>query len=136
MDFFGNINDLIDCFDDVEKQSILLFADDIIIFSDDESDVKNILRKLEAHQKENSYIFNTKKCFYMSATQRNIYINNEKLERKDKIKYLGLYFNNKGIDINRNITETQRKVLQVNNKIKRIYKLTIKNINPYLLLQL
>lgn len=125
------INDIVDSFEGNDKQRILLYADDILLFGYSNSNVQRLVDKCVKHADSNNYAFNPKKCNYISSEDVKIKVAGEEVEKVKVLKYLGYHFNLKGLDLNKNISSARRACLYrttlVRKTIKRVYK---KDYNP------
>ena len=83
------------------KTGIIMFADDTLILSDSPEELRQAIETLENYCKENDILINASKSQFMIFGPKkhrdeniNITINNEKIEKVDKVKYLGVHLNN------------------------------------------
>lgn len=110
----------------VTRINCLLYADDIVLLSDNYSNMNLLLKICERHAIENDYMFNSKKCEVLYKPGRNsdmydqasaLTLHGVGLTVSTRFKYLGIYFNSKGIDNDAQITEAtnnaKRKVNQL-----------------------
>ena len=91
---------------DTQKDAIISYADDTVIISDNETwslaqdKMKNYLDKIANWLKLNKLSLNTKKTIFMTfgnyrdsvPTEISIIIHNQKIERVESCKYLGVFF--------------------------------------------
>ncbi|TBU13340.1 reverse transcriptase [Hamiltosporidium tvaerminnensis] len=97
------INDIINYIPKTMRNQILLYADDIIIFSERTEQIHTIIKFLEKHARNNNYRFNPSKCFYNASKEYDIKIYGTKLEKQNPLKYLGFFFNNRCADTNKSL---------------------------------
>ena len=81
----------------------LLYADDIVLIADDESEMQKMLDIAGGYSREFSLNFSIKKCGNLMINGRkekglNLKLGNETIERVNKYKYLGVIFDEKGTD--------------------------------------
>ena len=91
---------------DTQKDAIISYADDTVIISDDETwslaqdKMNNYLDKIANWLRLNKLSLNTKKTIFMNfgnyrdsvPTEISIMIQNQKIERVESCKYLGVFF--------------------------------------------
>ncbi|TBU04738.1 reverse transcriptase [Hamiltosporidium magnivora] len=92
------INDIIHFIPEEIRKNILLYADDIVIFSERYDYIRKMIKCVSKHAKFNNYILNPKKCFCNSGKEINLSIYNTQIERQNPLKYLGFHFNNRCVD--------------------------------------
>lgn len=92
------IDDIVSYIPEPDRFKILLYADDILLFSYSQGTLQELLNHVEKHSLDNAYRFNPKKCQYMSAEELDLKLYNEILERTHCLRYLGFYFHRRGFD--------------------------------------
>lgn len=123
------INDIIESLSNTHAGNVLLYADDILIISDNENKVNEIIACIEEHSVNNKYKLNPMKCSFMTKKNIDIKIYNECIEKVSVLKYLGYFFNLKGLDLNENLLTIRSKIFKRAALIKRF--ITSSNIiNP------
>ncbi|MGL5722914.1 RNA-directed DNA polymerase [Cetobacterium sp.] len=126
--FNAFINDLLIEIGSEYKDNILIYADDIIIFHEQEEKLKILLSRIEAHSYKNHYKLNPLKCYHMGQEDFTHYIYNSEIQNTNIIKYMGYIFNKKGSDINGNINEMKTKMIRINRIINN--EIMKKNMMP------
>ncbi|TBU01034.1 reverse transcriptase, partial [Hamiltosporidium magnivora] len=118
------INDIIHFIPKEMRKNILLYADDIVIFSERLDYIRTMIKCVSKHAKFNNYIFNPKKCFYNSGKEINLSIYNTQIERQNPIKYLGFHFNNRCIDTRKTLKIIREKTIKATAIVNKAMKLT------------
>ncbi|TBT98218.1 reverse transcriptase, partial [Hamiltosporidium magnivora] len=77
------INDIIHFIPEEIRKNILLYADDIVIFSERYDYIRKMIKCVSKHAKFNNYILNPKKCFCNSGKEINLSIYNTQIERQN-----------------------------------------------------
>lgn len=108
--FNAFIDDICDYFGEEYRDNILLYADDIVIISEDEEIIRGMLRVIETHSNDNNYKLNPSKCYVMTNKQANFSIYDTEIIKTEKIKYLGFIYNLKGLDVSGNIEIIRTKI--------------------------
>ena len=80
-----------------QKVNVLLYADDVVLLADNESDLQNILDKVSEWGKKWRIKFNNSKSKVVhfrskqaNCTENDFYVCNQVLEKVPSYKYLGL----------------------------------------------
>ena len=106
-----------------KKINCLLWADDIILLSETEQGLRNLLTDLELYCRENGLSVNIDKtkCMIFNKTgrliRRNFYLDGNKLENVRSYKYLGLYFTPSG-EIKTALDDLRSRALKAYMKLK------------------
>lgn len=108
--FNAFIDDICEYIGDEYKDNILLYADDIVIITDDKEIAAGILRVIELHSTDNFYKLNPAKCYVMTNVQETFKIYENEICKMNKIKYLGYIYNLKGLDIDANVEIVKSKI--------------------------
>ena len=80
----------------------LLYTDDIILMSSSEENLQNMLDTCEQHSVKHGYVFSPSKCEIIApeGTQTTYFrLYEEQVKQFPSFKYLGIPFDDKGIDI-------------------------------------
>lgn len=104
------IDDIVEAFPRECQRNILLYADDIVLYSKSANIVTKMLEIIENHSKENRYRLNPRKCYYMASNIIDFKIYEEPVTKIPKIKYMGYWFNQKNCDLRENIKSAKKKV--------------------------
>ena len=116
-------NDLLTSNPDANHPSCIFWADDIVLFSENEEGLQKMLKTLERYCKENELTLNTEKtkCMTFNKTGRLIrtpfYYNGEKLENVNKFKYLGFLVTPSG-EIKSGLHDLRDRALKAFYKLK------------------
>ncbi|TBU00804.1 reverse transcriptase [Hamiltosporidium magnivora] len=115
------------------RKSILLYADDIIIFSPIVSELTDMINSIEHHAKDNNYILNQRKCFYNASSNTTVRVNGEIIEKQAPLKYLGYFFNLRCADTNQSLKNARRKAIQAAAILRNVMRRErfIQNTNIY-----
>ncbi|KAG0436004.1 RNA-directed DNA polymerase from mobile element jockey [Dictyocoela muelleri] len=107
------------------KSNILLYADDILIFTKSYKESQDLIEIVEKHAILNDYCLNPKKSFAMSNdnNDKKFKLKNQIIKNVAILKYLGHYFNLKGIDLNSSINNCRKLVIINVLRIKKNVKL-------------
>lgn len=98
------INDVVLSLQPEDRHKILLYADDILLFSYSSTSLQRLINCVSHHSRENNYQLNPKKSFYLSNENDCIMIDGIPIKKTNVLKYLGYYFNNKGFDTRRTVS--------------------------------
>ena len=90
------------------KANCLLYADDIVLVSKNESDMTNLLEIAQESAIENNYRFNIDKCAYTCNRNIEIKLNDKAIKKVSIFNYLGINFKHNGISSNDHFTEKRR----------------------------
>lgn len=112
------INDIIENMG-CDSRNLLLYADDILIISDNEIIIRRMISEIETHSINNNYRLNPKKCNFMTSKEIELQIYGVNIEKVIVLKYLGYYFNLKGLDLRENINTIRSKIFARAAMIKR-----------------
>ncbi|TBU02765.1 reverse transcriptase, partial [Hamiltosporidium magnivora] len=104
------IDDIIDYVPETLRDSVFMYADDIIICNNNLKNIQEILKGVLTHADENNYKLNPKKCFYNAAKAHEIIIYDTIITKQNPLKYLGYYFNNRCADVNMTIKIIRQKM--------------------------
>ncbi|TBU02766.1 reverse transcriptase [Hamiltosporidium magnivora] len=120
------IDDIIDYVPETLRDSVFMYADDIIICNNNLKNIQEILKGVLTHADENNYKLNPKKCFYNAAKAHEIIIYDTIITKQNPLKYLGYYFNNRCADVNMTIKIIRQKMTKaaaITNKsmLRNIY---------------
>ena len=119
------INDIVQYIPENDRNKILLYADDVLLIGYSGESLQRLVDCVEEHSKVNCYRFNPKKCIYLSSTQLNITVHGSLIQRNDVLRYLGFYFNSRGIDMFKTVSVARRaavfKAVVIRKGIRQIY---------------
>lgn len=127
--FNAFIDDLIDYIRPGDRQSILIYADDIAIAHSNTESIYSMIEGIEKHSYDNNYRLNPGKCHLMTRNPAQFMIYGAEIARTNVIKYLGYMYNLKGLDMESNIQIIRAKIFGRAAMLKRF--VTSSNIiNP------
>ncbi|TBU09238.1 reverse transcriptase [Hamiltosporidium tvaerminnensis] len=121
------IDDLLEYMPANCRKKLLLYADDILIFSNRIDEIHEMIANIERHAKDNSYLLNAKKCFYNTNIKIEIRVNNIEIVKQSPIKYLGYYFNLKCADTKKNLKIARTNALKATAILKSALRKNIFN---------
>lgn len=106
----------------------LLYADDIVLIADSHNNLNQLLGICELHAIDNDYQFNTRKCEILYDPKRDSsrlhllksMLHGTEIPMSTRFKYLGIYFNTRGIDVETTITEATTKAKTTANLLTTI----------------
>ena len=132
------INDLMNEFNSEERNDILLYAGDIVIFTKNIEKMQYYLKIISDYFINNCISINEKKTYILCSNHYNnidITINNIIINKLKKVKYLGIMFNSKGIDLQENINMVRENTTLRVYILKKSFK-KYKIIRPTVMLKL
>ena len=92
------------------KANCLLYADDIAIIGKDVADINTLLNICQGVAERWHFKFNITKCAFIGPTFENVRLAGEKLEKVEVFSYLGIRFNENGLDTETHIKEMKQKM--------------------------
>jgi len=116
------IDDVVIYLPERNRHKILLYADDILLFSYGKDSLQGLLDCVQRHAQENDYKFNPQKSYYMAAEELYLEIEGQEIKRMKKLKYLGYHFNGKGFDSKATIGAARRAVTYRAVLVRRGYE--------------
>ena len=109
------INDIFDEFQPEEQKNLLLYADDIIFCAKNLEKAEFFMKKLENYCIKNFLKINYTKS---KILEKDIEFNYQKIEKSQKIKYLGMIFDNKGLHVEDNCEQLLKEIFKNTKMIK------------------
>lgn len=110
--FNAFIDDLVAAIPEESRNSILLYADDIVIYNTNITVIEELLVVIENYSMTNNFKLNPAKCYYMATTALDLEIYARPIIRQPKITYMGYVFNLKQCDFTENIKRVKQRVYQ------------------------
>jgi hypothetical protein len=93
------------------RSNCLLYADDIALLAHNVEELQLLLDACYAFSKRSGLLFSTAKCVTLNVPEGSEnHLNHVRLEKVDSFKYVGIWFNKKGIDPKTSISAAEKKV--------------------------
>lgn len=119
------VNDIVEKFFPQDRKDIILYADDIVLFTENTMRMQRHIKVVEKYFEENKIEINTKKSIILCSSQYDnteFRINGNIITKKETLKYLGIYFSKGGIDVRKNILELKKIVLLKTHRLRKIFQ--------------
>lgn len=98
----------------------LLYADDIVLFSNDAAHLQALLNAAYLHSRLNGYLFNVSKCCSLSGRPMPFFLGTDPLPQSSSYLYLGFQFSIKGIDWENHFSRLITKALSTASQFKSL----------------
>jgi Reverse transcriptase (RNA-dependent DNA polymerase) len=132
--FIYALSDLNEILNDLKTVSLILYADDIVLYGDDLDELKIALRRVSDYLEKRKLKLNIGKCKMMKFTKKGkgrkrdddvVYIDGEKVEFMPEFCYLGVTFQASGNTFTKHVDKRVRAAIFSISRLKSLNKTSV-----------